>query len=376
MDRSLYRRLGDYIEPYSEKNTGLKVSLSQGINNNKYFQTPRQVAQNSENDQIVRRGQFAYNKATTRNGEKISIAYRDEQDCTVSSAYQVFYITDEEKLNPYYLLLWFKRPEFDRYARFKSHGSAHEFFTWEEMCNVMLPVPPIEEQRRIVSEYQTVERRIANNEALIQKLEETAQAIYHHTFVEGIDEENLPEGWRKGCLEDISESISAGTIPVYHESEYLVLGQKCNNNHKIDLSLCKTHIPKVSVTFLKKGDTLINSTGNGTLGRVATVLFHPVNLAYDSNMTMVRPLEKKYSCYISCLLKTKEKYFIELSQGSTNQTRLYCSMIRPLSVLIPTDFVLEEFETRISMLYDYTYYLQRENIHLRTLLSLLTSKLS
>ena len=376
MDRSLYRRLGDYIEPYSEKNTGLKVSLSQGINNNKYFQTPRQVAQNSENDQIVRRGQFAYNKATTRNGEKISIAYRDEQDCTVSSAYQVFYITDEEKLNPYYLLLWFKRPEFDRYARFKSHGSAHEFFTWEEMCNVMLPVPPIEEQRRIVSEYQTVERRIANNEALIQKLEETAQAIYHHTFVEGIDEENLPEGWRKGCLEDISESISAGTIPVYHESEYLVLGQKCNNNHKIDLSLCKTHIPKVSVTFLKKGDTLINSTGNGTLGRVATVLFHPVNLAYDSNMTMVRPLEKKYSCYISCLLKTKEKYFIELSQGSTNQTRLYCSMIRPLSVLIPTDFVLEEFETRISMLYDYTYYLQQENIHLRTLLSLLTSKLS
>lgn len=376
MDRSLYRRLGDYIEPYSEKNTGLKVSLSQGINNNKYFQTPRQVAQNSENDQIVRRGQFAYNKATTRNGEKISIAYRDEQDCTVSSAYQVFYITDEEKLNPFYLLLWFKRPEFDRYARFKSHGSAHEFFTWEEMCNVMLPVPPIEEQRRIVSEYQTVERRIANNEALIQKLEETAQAIYHHTFVEGIDEENLPEGWRKGCLEDISESISAGTIPVYHESEYLVLGQKCNNNHKIDLSLCKTHIPKVSVTFLKKGDTLINSTGNGTLGRVATVLFHPVNLAYDSNMTMVRPLEKKYSCYISCLLKTKEKYFIELSQGSTNQTRLYCSMIRPLSVLIPTDFVLEEFETRISMLYDYTYYLQQENIHLRTLLSLLTSKLS
>lgn len=376
MDRSLYKRLGDYIEPCSEKNTGLKVRLSQGINNNKYFQKPRQVAQNSENDQIVRRGQFAYNKATTRNGEKISIAYRDDEDCTISSAYQVFYIADEEKLNPYYLLLWFKRPEFDRYARFKSHGSAHEFFTWEEMCNVMLPVPPIEEQRRIVSEYQTVERRIANNEALIQKLEETAQAIYHHTFVEGIDEENLPEGWRKGCLEDITESISAGTIPIYHESEYLVLGQKCNNNHRIDLSLCKTHIPKTSVTFLKKGDTLINSTGNGTLGRVATVLFHPVNLAYDSNMTMVRPLAKKYSCYISCLLKTKEKYFIELSQGSTDQTRLYCSMVRPLSVLIPTDFVLEDFEKRISILYDYTYNLQQENIHLRTLLSLLTSKLA
>lgn len=212
MDRSLYKRLGDYIEPCSEKNTGLKVRLSQGIKNNKYFQKPRQVAQNSENDQIVRRGQFAYNKATTRNGEKISIAYRDDEDCTVSSAYQVFYIADEEKLNPYYLLLWFKRPEFDRYARFKSHGSAHEFFTWEEMCNVMLPVPPIEEQCRIVSEYQTVERRIANNEALIQKLEETAQAIYHHTFVEGIDEENLPDGWRKGCFSEIMNVSSGKTV--------------------------------------------------------------------------------------------------------------------------------------------------------------------
>lgn len=108
-------------------------------------------------------------------------------------------------------MMWFKRPEFDRYARFKSHGSAHEFFTFEEMCNVMLPVPSIEEQRRIVAEYQTVERRIKNNEALIQKLEETAQAIYHHTFVEGIDENNLPEGWRMGCLGDLGDVIGGAT---------------------------------------------------------------------------------------------------------------------------------------------------------------------
>lgn len=79
MEKILYKRLGDYILPTMEKNVGLKVRLSQGINNNKYFQNPRQVAQDSENDQIVRRGQFAFNKATTRNGEKISIAYREEK---------------------------------------------------------------------------------------------------------------------------------------------------------------------------------------------------------------------------------------------------------------------------------------------------------
>ena len=100
-----YKRLGDYIEPVDERNSKLEIKLSQGICNEKYFQDPRQVAENSAADKIVRRGYFAYNRATTRNGEKISIAYREGPDCTVSSAYQVFRIKDEEKLNPKYLLM-------------------------------------------------------------------------------------------------------------------------------------------------------------------------------------------------------------------------------------------------------------------------------
>jgi len=142
--------LGDSIIPCDERNSDLKVTLSQGISNNKYFQTPKQVAANSRNDKVVRRGQFAYNKATTRNGEKISIAYRDDVDCTVSSSYQVFQIVNEEEWNPYYLMLWFNRPEFDRYARYRSYGSAHEYFEFEEMRSVCLPKPPIEVQRAIV----------------------------------------------------------------------------------------------------------------------------------------------------------------------------------------------------------------------------------
>lgn len=142
--------LGDSIIPCDERNSDGLISLSQGISNNKYFQTPKQVAVNSKNDKIVRKGQFAYNKATTRNGEKISIAYRDGEDCTVSSSYQVFQIVDENEWNPYYLMLWFMRPEFDRYARYRSYGSAHEYFEFEEMKNVCLPKPPIEIQNAIV----------------------------------------------------------------------------------------------------------------------------------------------------------------------------------------------------------------------------------
>ena len=156
--------LGDYIEPIDERNSDLSVKLSQGISNNKEFQNPKQVAANSNNDKVVRKGQFAYNKATTRNGEKISIAYRTGEDCTVSSAYQIFQIKNAKKLNPYFLLLFFKRAEFDRYARYMSKGSAHEFFDFEEMCRVKIPLPPPEIQQAIVDIYNCAEeaKSIAN----------------------------------------------------------------------------------------------------------------------------------------------------------------------------------------------------------------------
>ena len=219
MIREGYKRLGDYIEPIDERNTSLQVKLSQGICNNKYFITPRQVAENSANDKIVRTGHFAYNRATTRNGDKISIAYREGPDCTVSSAYQIFRIKDENLLNPYYLWMWFRRPEFDRYARFKSRGSAHEFFEWDEMCDVYLPLPDIDTQRRIVAEYQAVESRIAANEQLIESLENTAQSIYKKMFVDDIDLGNLPDGWRIGTLEDLGEIVS-GATPSTEMPEY------------------------------------------------------------------------------------------------------------------------------------------------------------
>lgn len=86
--------------------------------------------------------------------------------------------------------MWFRRPEFDRYARFKSHGSARVIFDWDEMCNTLLPVPHIDKQREIVAEYNTIQNRINLNQQLIQKLEETAQAIYKQWFVDVEIEDN------------------------------------------------------------------------------------------------------------------------------------------------------------------------------------------
>ena len=147
------QEIGPYIEEVDERNSDLSIKLSQGIANTKVFQDPKQVAANSKADKIVRTGYFGYNRATTRNGEKISIAYRTGPDCTVSSAYGVFKIKDEEHLNPYFLWMWVSRPEFDRYARYMSKGSAHEFFEMDEMRRVRIPLPPLDVQRAIVNIY-------------------------------------------------------------------------------------------------------------------------------------------------------------------------------------------------------------------------------
>lgn len=164
--------LRPYIVDVDERNSELKVKLAQGINTEKFFVSPKQVANAERNAKIVRRGQFAYNRATTRNGEKISIAYRTGEDCVVSSAYGVFDIKDKHKLIPEYLMMWFRRSEFDRYARFMSKGSAHEFFEFDDMCDVEIPIPDHDIQQDIVNIYNAYIERKRINEQLKNRIKD------------------------------------------------------------------------------------------------------------------------------------------------------------------------------------------------------------
>ena len=107
----------------------------------------------------------------------------DYEEGLVSNVYTVFEVIDTEKLLPEYLMLWFSRPEFDRYARFKSHGSVREVMDWEEMCKVELPVPDIEKQRKIVKAYKTITDRIALKQKINDNLANTEQAILVETVI-------------------------------------------------------------------------------------------------------------------------------------------------------------------------------------------------
>lgn len=218
-----YKSLGDYIREVNVRNLDLKVTNLLGVSISKEFMPSiaNTIGTDMSTYKIVGRRQFAYGPVTSRNGDKVSIALLDDYDNAImSQAYTVFEVIDHEQLLPEYLMMWFHRPEFDRYARFHSHGSAREIFDWDELCDVMLPVPSITRQREIVSEYETLSNRIRLNNQMIQNLEATAQALYRKTFVDNIDKENLPEGWRIGTIGEFCKEMKSGGTPSRNHNEY------------------------------------------------------------------------------------------------------------------------------------------------------------
>lgn len=224
-----YQRLGDYIREVDVRNKDLKVTTLLGVSISKEFipSIANTIGTDMSSYKIVEQDQFAYGPVTSRNGEKVSIAlYRGMEQAIISQAYSVFEIIDTRQLLPEYLMMWFRRPEFDSYARFKSHGSAREVFSWEEMCDVCLPIPPIARQREIVSEYKMLADRIRLNNSIISALESTAQALYRKMFVDNIDKAHLPTGWRIGTLTDIAEYLNGLPCQNYETKEtdfFLVL---------------------------------------------------------------------------------------------------------------------------------------------------------
>lgn len=218
-----YKRLGDYIREVDVRNRDLEVTKLLGVSISKEFMPSiaNTIGTDMSSYKVVEPRQFAYGPVTSRNGDKVSIAlYKDDEKAIVSQAYTIFEVKNKQELLPEYLMMWFRRPEFDRYARFKSHGSAREIFSWKEMCDVELPIPSIEQQQKMVSEYEAVTRRIRLNEQIIAKLEETAQALYRKMFVDGIDKEHLPEGWRMGTLGEYCKGIKSGGTPNRSNIEY------------------------------------------------------------------------------------------------------------------------------------------------------------
>lgn len=226
-----YKVLGDYIEMIDERNKDLSIKNLLGVSISKRFipSIANIIGTDLSSYKIVRTGQFAYGPVTSRNGEKVSIAFLNEDDCIISSSYSVFKVTDTKKLDPQYLMLWFSRPEFDRYARYKSHGSVREIFDWDELCQVELPVPHIDKQKDIVKAYNIISDRIELKRKINDNLVAAGVISIQKNIGDGalinlteVDIKNiaLPDGFTIKTISEFCLDTKSGSTPSRTNNEF------------------------------------------------------------------------------------------------------------------------------------------------------------
>lgn len=399
--KSNYKRLGDYIVQKGLPNKELKYNNLLGINNAKYFVKAKTNLNGIDLSKyrIVEKNQFAFNRATTRNGDKISIALRDGDTCIVSPSYRIFEVKDANKLDPQYLMMWFRRPEFDRYARFKSHGSAHEFFDYDEMCEVELPVPSIDKQREIVREYSVVNDRIALNEQLTQKLEDTAQAIYKQWFVDfsipdesivlaetkNLDFPIIPEGWEVKRIDELANKIGSGSTPRGGKGAYKSQGISLIRSMNVhdyqfvyeDLAFIDdVQAKKLANVEIEPRDVLINITGV-SVARCCVVPSSVLPARVNQHVMIIRPnLDMSY--YLQCALASSsyKSRLLGTSEGASTRQALTKADIEEFLVLVPSKSVLAKFEGIAEVIFSKIEALAQTSQKLKELRAIILSRLA
>lgn len=223
-----YKRLGDYIREVNVRNRDLKITKPMGINIDKHFMpsVANVIGTDLSNYKLVSKRQFACNLMHVGRDEKIPMAILGSDDpIIVSPAYFVFEVSNPDILFPEYLMMWFSRKEFDRNAWFYTDADVRGGMGKDALLDMKLPIPSIEQQTEIVAEYETLSKRIRLNEQMISKLEETAQTLYRKMFVDGIDKENLPDGWENKSLSEIATLRAGGDKPI----EFSEVKTECYN---------------------------------------------------------------------------------------------------------------------------------------------------
>ena len=359
--KSNYKRLGDYIRQVDVRNKDERVKRLLGVSIDKVFieSIANTVGTDMSVYKIVKRGQFAYGPVTSRNGDKVSIALLTEEECIISSSYTVFEITDAKKLLPEYLNLWFKRPEFDRYARFHSHGSAREIFDWEEMCNVELPIPPIEEQEKIVDAYETIEKRIALKRKINDNLEATAQAVFQEQFASFYGADELPNGYSIVNLDSLCTVKGGKRLPADCElldtpTEHpYIRVRDVGSSRYVCLTNQFQYIDEETYSaifryIVNTGDIVISIVGTiGLLGKVHSSL-DKANLTENCvKLANIHTVTSDYLYYTLCYKKQIKE--IELLAVGAVQAKLPMYNIQSMKILVPPTKVIEEFQNKMDV---------------------------
>ena len=346
-----YGFLGEYIRQVDIRNKEGKKENLLGVSVQKQFiqSIANTVGTDFTKYKVVKKGQFTYIPDTSRRGDKIAIALlEDYEEGLVSNVYTVFEVIDTEKLLPEYLMLWFSRPEFDRYARFKSHGSVREVMDWEEMCKVELPVPDIEKQRKIVKAYTTITDRIALKQKINDNLVSTLQIIYKKMFLES------QNTYITKPLADLCSKIGSGATPKGGKAAYFDKGISLIRSMNVfDYFFSYpelAHISQIQANALanveiQQADVLFNITGV-SVTRCCVVPDDVLPARVNQHVMIIRPYKgKNMSYYIMCTLCTSANKAKLLGIGQSGSTReaINKQELERFEIPVPSDEELERF---------------------------------
>ena len=408
--QSNYKKIGDYIQKVDIRNTNLKVTNLLGLSMTKEFRptTSNTVGTDMSVYKIMQKYQFACDFMSPIRVNKLPVVLKlDDEPNLVSPAYPVFEVTDRNKLEPEYLMMWFRRSEFDRYATFKCDAAIRGGYDWEELCDTLIPVPSIEKQREIVTKYNAVQNRINLNNQLIQKLEETAQAIYKHWFIdfEFPDEDGkpykssggemiwneelgkeIPNRWGLTPINDLCEVTSSKRV---FEHEYtskgipFYRGKEITQKQNGELITEPIYISDEKYNELIKsygkpleGDILI--TAVGTIGSTYMIRENECFYFKDGNLIWLRNFPNNEMNYIVFnFMQTKEfkDLITEITIGST-QSAITISSLKQISLLLPTRLVIKKYNNSSISLNNLIFLYKKENQKLEEFKSLLLSKLA
>ena len=244
--------------------------------------------------------------------------------------------------------------------------------------NLEVEVPKLEEQEKIGNLLKAIDDKIELNNVINNNLLEQALAIYKDWFCDyALSDGTLPENWKITTIDAISSLVTRGIAPKYDDSsDQIVLNQKCIRDHTIDISLARRHLPKkINEKWISKGDLLINSTGTGTLGRVAQVWFEANNMTVDSHVTIVRPKDSILQSYIGFWGLSHESEIEAQHTGSTGQTELPRDRVKAMELPLPDEDTLNKFNELVIPMTSTVISNQEENVRLSQLRDALLPKL-
>lgn len=408
-----YKTLGKFIRQINTKNTDGSITKLLGVNLSK--QLMPSVANTHGVDltkyKVLSKNQFACKFMSVGRDEKLPIGlYREDNEAIVSSAYFVFESENEEILDSQYLMMWLSRPENDRLLWFKSGADVRGSISWNDFCEIEIPVPPIEKQREIVREYNVVNDRILLNEQLTQKLENTAQALYKKWFVDfefpiskeyaesignpelegkqfGLVEGELPRLWSLKSLSEISKIKGGKRLPkgeslsesVTHYPYVTVKDMKPTKSLVLESDfryVPESIQPKISSYTVAKGDLILAIVG-ATIGKV-NIIHHSLNTAnLTENCVKITDLTKLSTSYLYHYFRSNEgKQEIQQRIVGGAQGKLPIYNVESLNVVVPDESTFRHFMRIIRPLDKLSELKTFENVELNKIKKLLLSKMA